>query len=136
VANDLEKAKALAAWKANLREQWGQIQIERLWTEGPDDQQLKVGNQLRVQAQVNLGTLNPTDVSVELYHGPLNAEGMIAQGKAMPMLIAQSKGKGKYVFAGAIACKTSGRHGFALRIVPHHEDMGNPFEMGLILWGG
>ena len=51
------------------------------------------------------------------------------------MLIAQSKGKGKFVFAGAITCETSGRHGFALRIVPHHEDMGNPFEMGLILWG-
>jgi len=133
--NDLEKAKSLAAWKANLREQWSQIKIERLWTEGPDDQQLKVGNHLRVQAQVNLGTLNPTDVSVELYYGPLNAEGMIARGRAMPMLIAQSKGKGQYVFAGAIACGTSGRHGFALRIVPHHEDMGNPFEMGLILWG-
>jgi len=133
--NDLERAKALAAWKATLREQWGQIRIDSVSTEGPNDQALKVGDQLQVQAQVNLGSLNPTDVAVELYHGPLNAEGMIAHGRAMPMLIAQSKGKGKYVFAGAIACQTSGRHGFALRIVPQHEDMGNPFEMGLILWG-
>ena len=25
---------------------------------------------------------------------------------------------------------------FYLRIVPNHEDLGNPFEMGLVLWGG
>jgi hypothetical protein len=71
-----------------------------------------------------------------LYYGKLNAEGLIVEGEAIPMLIAQSKGKGRYVFAGAIVCATSGRHGYALRIVPHHEHQGNPFEMGLILWGG
>ena len=105
-------------------------------TEGPDGQELKVGDQLQVQALVQLGELNPTDVAVELFHGVLNAEGMIVQGRAIPMLIAQSKGKGKYVFAGAISCETSGRHGYALRIVHHHEDLGNPFAMGLVLWGG
>jgi len=52
------------------------------------------------------------------------------------MLIAQSKGNGKYVFAGAISCQTSGRHGYALRILPLHDDLGNSFEMGLVFWGG
>jgi starch phosphorylase len=132
----LSRAKALAAWKAKVRQQWPQLRIEKVSTEGPADQELKVGNQLQVQAQVHLGELKPTDVAVELYYGKLDAEGLIVEGESIPMLIAQSKGKGKYVFAGAIACKTSGRHGYALRIIPHHEDLGNPFEMGLVLWGG
>jgi starch phosphorylase len=133
--SNLERAKALSKWKADLQGNWGQIRIERLWTEGPQDQELKVGDQLPVRAQISLGALMPTDVAVQLYFGPLNAEGMIFQGQAMPMLIAQSKGKGKYIFAGAITCARSGRHGFALRLVPQHQDMGNPFEMRLILWG-
>jgi starch phosphorylase len=135
VADDLVRAKALASWKASLRQQWGQIRIERVWTETPDSQEVKVGDQLQVQAQVHLGALNPTDIALQLFYGPLDAEGMIVEGQAIPMLIAQSKAKGKYIFAGAISCHTSGRHGYALRIVPHHEDLGNPFEMGLLLWG-
>jgi starch phosphorylase len=129
------RAKALAAWKANVEKQWSQIGIERIWSERPEEDDLKVGDQLQVQAEVHLGELKPTDVAVQLFHGPLNAEGVIYNGKALPTLIAQSKGTGRYIFAGAIACRTSGRHGYALRIVPAHEDLDNPFEMGLILRG-
>jgi starch phosphorylase len=133
---DQERAKALAAWKARLYQQWGRVRIERVWADMAEGQELQVGNQLEVQAQVYLGELKPTDVEVELYYGLLDAEGQIGQGQVLPTLIAQSKGMGTYVFAGAITPQTSGRHGYALRIVPHHEDMGSPLEMGLILWGG
>jgi starch phosphorylase len=133
--DNLARAKALAHWKAKVRQQWGQIRIEKVAADGPADQELKVGDQLQVQAHVHLGALNPTDVALELYYGALDPEGMIRRGQAIPMLIAQSKGEGKYVFAGAIACATSGRHGYALRVLPDHEDLGNPFEMGLVLWG-
>lgn len=135
-AEEQHRAKALAAWKAKIRQQWSQIRIERVWTERPDGADLKVGDQLQIQAQVYLGELKPTDVSVQLYHGLLDASNLIENGRALPTLIAQSKGKGKYVFAGAIPCRTSGQHGYALRILPHHEDLDNPFEMGLVLWGG
>jgi starch phosphorylase len=134
--DNLARAKALASWKNQTYQQWGQIRIESVSAEGPEDQELKVGDQLQVQARVHLGALNPTDVAVELFHGRLDAQGMIVDGESIPMLIAQSKGKGKYVFVGAITCQTSGRHGYALRILPHHEDLGHPFEMGRILWGG
>jgi starch phosphorylase len=134
--NDLERAKQLAAWKARVRQEWGKVRIERVTAGSSETQDLKVGDQLQVEAVVGLGELKPTDVTVEVYYGSLDAEGLIVDGQALPMLIAQSKGKGVYVFAGAIGCKTSGRHGYALRVVPHHEDLGNPLEMGLILWGG
>jgi starch phosphorylase len=130
------RAKALAAWKEQVSRQWGQIRIERIWTERPDEADLEVGAQLLVQAELFLGDLKPTDVAVELYHGLLDGDGQIVGGRTLPTLIAQSKGDGKYIFAGAIPCRTSGLHGYALRIVPQHEDLGNPFEMGLILWGG
>jgi starch phosphorylase len=135
-AKEYAGAKELSAWKAEFRRLWTNVRLERVWSDGPDMQELKVGDQLQVQAQIDLGGLNPTDVAVQLYHGWLDADGLIVEGEAIPMLIAQSKGKGKYVFAGAIPCRTSGRHGYALRILPQHEDLGNPFGMGLVLWGG
>jgi starch phosphorylase len=135
MADGQERAKALAQWKAQVRKHWGEVRIERASAGQAEGQELQVGDQLQVEAQVHLGDLNPTDVAVELFHGPLDAAGLIVQGQTIPMLIAQSKGNGSYVFAGAITCATSGQHGYALRIVPSHEDLGNPFEMGLILWG-
>jgi starch phosphorylase len=134
-ANGQERASALASWKAKVREQWGRVRIERVWADVTEGQELEVGDQLQVQAQVTLGDLKPTDVAVELFYGPLNAEGLIVRGQVLSTLIAQSKGMGTFVFAGAITCQTSGRHGYALRIVPNHQNLGNCFEMGLILWG-
>jgi starch phosphorylase len=135
MAENYQHAKALATWKAKVRQQWGQIRFKRIWSDWSEGQELKVGDQLQVQAEVYLGDLKPTDVAVELFYGPLNVEGLIVQGQTLPTLIAQSKGNGTYIFAGAISCRTSGRHGYALRIVPQHEDLGNPFELGLVLWG-
>jgi len=132
---ELQRSKALAAWKAKMHRQWPHIQIEQVGTEEPADLEMKVGDQLQVSAEIFLGELSPTDVAVEIYYGQLNAEGLISQGQPIPMLIAQSKGQGKYVFAGAIPCRSSGRHGYALRIMPQHEHLGNPFEMGLVHWG-
>jgi starch phosphorylase len=134
-AENYAQAKALASWKAKVRQQWGQIRIKRVWSDWAEGQELKVGDQLQVQAEVYLGELKPTDVAVQLFFGTLNVEGLIVQGQTLPTLIAQSKGDGTYIFAGAISCRTSGRHGYALRIVPQHEDLGNPFELGLVLWG-
>jgi glycogen phosphorylase len=134
LAEDLQRAKALAAWKEHVRRQWGNLRIERIWTEQAEGQDLQVGDQLQVQAEVYLGALKPTDVAVQLYYGRVDGEGIIVDGSTLPTLIAQSRGKGRFVFAGAIPCQTSGRHGYALRIVPAHEDLGTAFEMGLLHW--
>ncbi|MGD8397396.1 MAG: alpha-glucan family phosphorylase [Anaerolineae bacterium] len=135
LADNEARAKALAVWKERVRREWPKLRVERVWSERPTGEDLHVGDQLQVQAEVYLGDLKPTDVAVQLYYGALDAAGLVEDGRILPTLIAQSKGKGKYIFAGAIPCRTSGRHGYALRLVPQHEDLGNPFEMGLILWG-
>jgi hypothetical protein len=38
------------------------------------------------------------------------------------------------VFVGKIDCRTSGRQGFAIRVLPGYQDMATPFEPGLIIW--
>jgi hypothetical protein len=38
------------------------------------------------------------------------------------------------MYQGEIECGTSGRHGFAVRVVPGGKDLATPFEPGLIIW--
>jgi starch phosphorylase len=40
-----------------------------------------------------------------------------------------------WLFKGKIACRASGQHGFAVRVLPKNENLANPFEPGLVCWG-
>jgi hypothetical protein len=41
---------------------------------------------------------------------------------------------GRHVFSGTLACRSSGRQGYAIRVLPGNQDLATPFEPGLITW--
>ena len=98
---------------------------------------MEVGHELKVEAAVELGRLNPEDISVEIYHGIVDSEGNVLNGAVMPMSYKPDSDNGDSqtaIFEGAISCAMSGQHGFAVRILPKHEDMIEPYEPGMIVW--
>jgi starch phosphorylase len=130
--NGMARARALAEWKSQVRKHWPEIRVESVEADTLDE--LQVGDELEVRARVHLGLLGPQDVAVELYQGLLDDKGQIPGGEVIAMSHKQSDDDGSHLFVGAIPCRTSGLHGYALRILPRHEDLSNPHEPGLILW--
>jgi starch phosphorylase len=106
--NNLSRAIGLAHAKQELRHKWPNIRVVGVHTSG--DGHFKVGEQMQVEALVDLPEINPNDVSVQLY------------------------APNRHLFTGTIECRTSGRQGFAIRVLPGHVDMASPFEPGLITW--
>jgi len=45
-----------------------------------------------------------------------------------------AKQKGEHWFVGSMPCRNTGQYGVAVRILPRHDNLVNPYEMGLILW--
>jgi starch phosphorylase len=132
-AGECKRAKALAAWRERVRAEWPNVSFAEV--SARDGEQLAVGSSLNVSARVRLGRLTPEDVRVEIYQGRVNEHMEIANAQAIPMRFVEAAGAaGEYRFAGEIPCRTSGQHGFSLRVVPHHADLANPFEMGLVAW--
>ncbi len=133
LANGAAKAKELAAWKSKLSKNWKDVHIESV--EAGKEDKVQVGDDMRVRARVHLGQLSPDDVSVQIYHGPIGPSGNINEGEIIPMLLSdESKSSAVSLFTGAIRYFKSGRHGFTVRVVPHHDDLGTPFETGLLHW--
>ncbi len=130
--NDMAGARTLAAWKAHLRQHWDQIKVIQVKDDSPAE--LKVDDSLRVQAEIFLGELQPTDVRVEFYYGRVDQQGQIVDGRAIATTHAEPNGGGSYIFSGAVPCEMSGQYGYALRILPRHPDLSNAFEMHLIRW--
>jgi len=129
----LHRAAALLAHaKDSLRHRWGGIRIVGVHTSG--NGHFKVGDQMQVEALVDLPGLDPKELTVELYTGPVSSAGNIERPQALRMTHAKSMAPDRHVFVGSIACRTSGRQGFAIRVLPGYQDLATPFEPGLIIW--
>ncbi len=131
-ADDLAGAKALTAWKARVRQAWGQVGIREVAAKGAAE--LKVGESMRVDALVHLGTLSPDDVAVELYYGPTAGAHELTHGEIVRMKVQGGPIDGVYKYAGEIPSLASGAHAFAARVMPWNADMSHPYETSLIRW--
>jgi starch phosphorylase len=127
----MKRARELASWKERIRKNWHRISFGRVHTSTTRD--LKVGSQISVQVEINLGNLTPRDVSVEVYSGEIGPHGGISRGKATALL-PQGEVDGMWTFGGRLICIDSGLFGYTIRILPHHPDLADPYELGLVHW--
>ena len=131
-ANALADARALSGWQQTLRSRWHAIKV--LSTELDTRGQFAVGDELPVRAQIQLGDISPDDVAVELYEGEVGVRQDIRDASVVTLTCESRDDAGICHYAGTIPCRSTGRHGCVLRIMPHHPLLGNPHDTGLILW--
>jgi glycogen phosphorylase len=131
-ADDGARAKALASWIARVRQEWPRVRIGVI-EQGPKGT-LPIGTKVRVRTRVQLGSLLPQDVAVELYLGRLNPAGDFVHAESTPMEAVEKDERGNFSFETVTACPESGMHGFTIRVRPHHADLNAPFLPGLICW--
>jgi starch phosphorylase len=133
VADDASGARALTQWKARVRDGWSAVRVETVKSDSAHD--VRVGDELRVQATVQLGRLTPDDVAVQLYMGRVDSAGDLTVATGTPMQPTDAPGDGGYTFeATGIVCSESGLHGYTVRVLPRHPGMVTPFLPGLITW--
>jgi starch phosphorylase len=133
-AENLKRAAQLAQWRRRLAQNWQGVRVEAVEARGADP--MTVGGQLEVRARVQLGGLSPDDVEVQLFHGVVDSFGDIPNPRTVPMSHnGRPEGNSAWQFQGTIPCRSSGQHGYAVRVLPRHADLGNPFEPGLLTWG-
>ncbi len=125
-------AKALSQWKRAMARHWEGVRIEQV--EANDDVELAVGKRLTIRARVRLGKVKPEDVAVELYHGRIDTHGQLVEAMSQPMEHQETLPDETYWFHGEVTCRRSGRHGYAIRILPKHPDLVHRYDTGLILW--
>jgi starch phosphorylase len=132
-ADNMARARNLAAWLRRVNENWTNISIELVET--GTGKNLEVSSSFSVQAKIHLGKLKPEDVTVGLYLGQVDSDGEIVNGKAVIMESIGDRGEGEYLYkAKEVLCDRSGKHGYTIRVIPRHQDLTKPFLPGLITW--
>ena len=127
-----KRAAALAAWKRHVEAAWNHLRILDVAVT-PENGPVLIHQALAVEVQVHLGELEPSDVTVELYRGRIDASGEIAAGEASTMR-ARDGADGVWTFAADVGFDRSGSAGFTVRILPAHPDLASSMIPGLVTW--
>ena len=128
--NGLE-ASNLAHKQKRLQNLWKDIRIGLPVQihKGP----FRVGDHFEVTADIDLGKLNPEEVSVELYSGHMKAVDALEGISTNPMTVVQHLDAGNYRYGCQVPCRRSGRYGFTVRVMPAGDDYLKFFPR-LITW--
>ncbi len=132
VVESMERIKSLSDWKESIRDRWSEVSTGKV--EFVSQGELSVGGKLQVRCQVKLGSIDPSEVLVELYYGLVDSDGNIQRGEAVPMESIGTATGEYHIFRGYIPCRYSGQCGFAVRIIPYHNDLVDKYDTGLIRW--
>ncbi len=130
--NGCERAVTLGQWQQRVATEWHKVRIRSVHSSGAED--ARVGGSLSVWAQVDLGNLTPDDVVVQAYFGRVGSDGQIRDPETMALRCEGEADQHVYLFKSDLPLRRSGRIGFAVRVMPHHEDLCHPHATRLIHW--
>jgi starch phosphorylase len=85
-------------------------------------------------AYVDLGTINPNDVQVEIFVAQMNGNPENLKTGSVAMRPDGQNEHGRYIYRGSMIQSDSGEYGYTVRVVPRHPDLVHPNEMGLVSW--
>jgi starch phosphorylase len=129
---DMKGAKELALWRDKIMTNWDQVRINQVNVR--DGVPVPVWGRLRIGADIFLGQLDPQDVDVEIYFGPLSFKDEFTERQTVQMKSMDSDGNGNHQFEGEIPCSHTGKYGFTIRIMPSRRKMETPYTTGLVIW--
>jgi starch phosphorylase len=124
-------ARKLATWKTKVRNSWPKVAIRRI--DNPR-KRMPFGEKIGFEVAVNLGGLDPADVTVELLFGRPNAR----MGSRPPRRFRlECKGPGdagESLFGIELTPEVCGKIEYRIRVYPSHELLTHPFELGMMIW--
>ena len=128
----LARARQLLAWREVIEARWPKVSVRAV--QAQTDQPLLLHEEMPVRVEVHLGEIDPKDVKVQLYCSPLDIRGRLGPGDTAELTYEACVEDSVHCFTGAIRCPSTGRYGFAVRVLPNHPNLTLRQIQGLILW--
>jgi len=132
IKDDYQESKALAAYLSKLRQSWDSIKISNI--ESNAKPVMQRGDFLTVTVRIELGSLIPDEVLVELYHGSVSNQSADIQKARRAEMKAVGKEGTAYKYQVKIECEDTGFQGHTVRILPKHTALVHPYRSGFIKW--
>jgi starch phosphorylase len=130
--NGMDAARRIAAWKSRVRKAWDTVRIRRLDT---PRRSISFGESMRFEVAVFLDGLKPEDVVVEMLIGRQTESVRLREGRRYRFEwegIMTEQGEHRFVLQ--LTPEICGKLEYRVRVYPWHENLTQPFEMGMLRW--
>ncbi len=126
-ADGAKLARELESWAETLGRHWADVRFR-------DVKASHDGECWRYEVLVQLGSVAPEMIRVELYADPVDTEGPVRH--ELTRAAERSAATNTYVYRGSIPASSPSSRRFTPRIVPRHPDAHLPIEAPFIVWPG
>lgn len=125
----------LSEWKSRVEKLWPQVQIIADKTSNQANEKNFIsGETIPIYAYVSLGSLEPINIKVQVYYGTIGKNNSIENPEILDMKLEEKTAEGTFRYSVNITLFEGGEYGYTFRVVPHHENLINPFDLPLIRW--
>jgi starch phosphorylase len=122
-------AKELAGWRSAVLAAWPAVRVQHVESSGLADTP-ELGATLQLRAEVALGGLSPQDVDVQAAYGRVDESDHLHDIRSVSMT---PVGNGEYHrYEGTIPLDVTGPFGYTVRVLPRHELLASPAELGVV----
>ncbi len=135
--NDFAVAKEIAAWREKIEYNWSEVQIKccKIHSNSGKNVTVKFGKELTIEAQIHIGKLSPTDVKVQVFLAKFRDHEQVQEKiEVFDLQLMESLGNGDYSYRASVQPSDSGNYHYTVRVLPYHEHLINPVELGLACW--
>jgi starch phosphorylase len=130
--DDYAEAKSLAGYLNRLKQSWDALKIVKI--ESNAKPVMQRGDSLTVTAYLELGSISPEELRIELYHGSVsNQTREIVNARLSEMRFAGQEGN-VYRYQVRIDCVDTGLQSHTVRILPKHDALVHPYRTGFVKW--
>jgi len=133
IAEDFGKAKEIAAWKQNMREQWDNIEVIKYSFEKPDGDVYHSGREYKAEIVLNVNSIPNENVGVEFLITSLNKEGEYEFVASRDFNLVSCK-QGKCLYRAGLVPEKAGTFFYGIRIYPKHKDLPHKQDFYLLRW--
>ncbi|MDR0553258.1 MAG: alpha-glucan family phosphorylase [Treponema sp.] len=132
IKDEYAESKSLAAYLNKLKQAWDSLKIIKL--ESNAKPVMQRGDSLTVTAHIELGSLSPDDLLVELYHGAISNQSRDITGARRTEMRSTGQDGNANLFQVRVECIDTGWQGHTVRVLPKHEALVHPYRTGFIKW--
>jgi starch phosphorylase len=129
-ADDYAGARQLADWTDRVRAAWPEVRVAHVVVAGVGDAP-ELGQELEVRANVELGSLPPEDVQVQVAFGPVDESDEIRTPQTQELVRHEGE-DGVVRYEGCVRLERRGAFGYTVRVLPKHPALGSAADLDLV----
>jgi starch phosphorylase len=130
-SDDFAGARELAGWRRRVLAEWHRVHVDEVEA---DESVADLSTTRQITARVALGDLRTDEVEVQVVCGLVGQAGELEQRQITTMSAVEDLGDRHHRFTADLDLDLPGRRGLTVRVVPRHDLLVDPLELGCVAW--